>query len=565
MLHLTHSTGLSTSSFRLARLGVVALVLGGASQAQTGPVVLGGEKANDRFGIALRLVGDLTGDGVADYIVGAPENAQPFAQGEGYARIYDGVSGAIVRTHNGTSIGFGYGGAVAGAGDVNGDGRVEVLIAAQQAGGLGEGAVELRSGANGALLRTVVGVDPDEQLGHALEGLGDVTGDGVPDFAAASINYNTPANPRGIVRAFNGATGAPLWSVQGSAGGARFGSSLANMGDINGDGRADLLVGSYFGGAKLLSGATGVVLWSVANPVSGDRLGVSVCSVPDVNGDGVRDCAVGATQEGSLFGPGAGYVQLRSGATGGLLRTLNGALVGDRFGSSLAGLPDVDGDGAGDLLIGADQAILGGSGYARLVSGATGVLLHSINGQAVNERHGLVVAWLGDRDADGKQEFAVAAPSASTTFVFGGRVDIWESAVVPCLAPTNYCVAAPNSTGSGAQISALGSISIAANDFGLRTTNLPANAVGLYFMGTTAVQQTFGNGFRCAGGSIVRLPIISADPSGVVQYLLNYAALPAASQPQPGDVRRFQFWYRNAAAGGAGFNLSNGLEARFCN
>jgi hypothetical protein len=546
-------------------LGAVAIFLGGALHAQSGPVVLGGEKANDRYGASLRLVDDLTGDGVSDYIVGAPENAQPFSQGEGYARIYDGVSGAVVRTLNGSAIGFAYGGTVGNAGDVNGDGRGDVLIASQQAGGLGEGAVEVRSGANGGLLRTVVGIDPDEQLGHALEGLGDVTGDGVPDFAASSINYNTPANPRGIVRAFNGANGAPLWSVQGTAGGARFGSSLANMGDINGDGRADLLVGSYFGGAKLLSGANGNVLWSVANPVSGDRLGVSVCSVPDANNDGIRDCALGATQEGSLFGPGAGYVQLRSGATGALLRTINGAQVGDRFGSSLAGLPDVDGDGVGDLLIGADQAILGGSGYAKLVSGATGVLLHSIAGQAVNERYGLVVASLGDRDGDGKQEFAVAAPSASTTFVFGGRVDIWESDVVPCLAPTSYCVAAPNSTGSGAQISGIGTTSIAANDFGLRTTNLPANAVGLYFMGTTTLQQPFGNGFRCVGGSIVRLPIINADASGVAQYILNQASLPAGSQPQPGDVRRFQFWYRNVAAGGAGFNLSNGLEARFCN
>jgi hypothetical protein len=287
--------------------------------------------------------------------------------------------------------------------------------------------------------------------------------------------------------------------------------------------------------------------------------------VPDVNGDGVRDCAVGATQEGSLFGPGTGYVQLRSGATGGLLRTLNGSIVGDRYGSSLAGIPDVDGDGAGDILVGADQSILGGSGYAKLHSGATGVQLHLMDGQGANERYGLVVAWMGDRDADGKQEFAVAAPSASTTFLFGGRVDIWESAVLPCVAPTNYCVAAPNSTGSGAQISALGTTSIAANDFGLRTTNLPPNAVGLYFMGTTAIQQTFGNGFRCVGGSIVRLPIINADALGVAQYLLDYAALPAAGQIQPGDIRRFQFWYRNVAAGGAGFNLSNGLEAQFCN
>ncbi len=125
---------------------------------------------------------------------------------------------------------------------------------------------------------------------------------------------------------------------------------------------------------------------------------------------------------------------------------------------------------------------------------------------------------------------------------------------------SNYCVTSPNSVGPGAIIDSAGSLSIAANNFYLMASGLPANTAGLFFYGANATQVPFGNGFRCVGGTITRLGILHADLLGsVIQQLdLSMGAIP------PGADRRFQIWYRNPAGGGAGFNLSDARLVRFC-
>lgn len=127
-----------------------------------------------------------------------------------------------------------------------------------------------------------------------------------------------------------------------------------------------------------------------------------------------------------------------------------------------------------------------------------------------------------------------------------------------------FCVSAPNSTGLGAAIEGVGSTSIAANDMTLVTANCPPNGVGLYYVGNNAVQQPFGDGFRCVSGSVFRLATVNANLFGDAVLALDIAQLTGAGPLAPGDTRRFQFWYRNPAAGGAGFNLSNGLALTFC-
>lgn len=134
--------------------------------------------------------------------------------------------------------------------------------------------------------------------------------------------------------------------------------------------------------------------------------------------------------------------------------------------------------------------------------------------------------------------------------------------VPPCPTPTPFCVTSPNSVGPGGLMGWQGTANISTNNFELIATGLPPNSSGLFFYGTTAVQQPFGNGFRCVGGTVYRLPIVQADFLGDAHYVLNYGALPSAVSP--GDVRRFQYWYRNPAGGGAGFNLTDGLEVTFC-
>ena len=128
---------------------------------------------------------------------------------------------------------------------------------------------------------------------------------------------------------------------------------------------------------------------------------------------------------------------------------------------------------------------------------------------------------------------------------------------------TTYCIAAPNSVGSGATISAAGSTSIALSNLQLTVTGLPPSSAGLYFHGSSTGQTPFGNGWRCGGGTIVRLPTMNANLFGDATLNFNPASAPAGVVV-PGALRRFQYWYRNPAGGGAGFNLSNALSVQFC-
>jgi len=147
----------------------------------------------------------------------------------------------------------------------------------------------------------------------------------------------------------------------------------------------------------------------------------------------------------------------------------------------------------------------------------------------------------------------------------GGRVTVWSSCPVPT---HSYCVAAPNSQTFGALISSSGTTSVSQNNLTLTVTDATANAPGLFFYGTNAIQAPFGNGWRCVGGSIVRVPPVQhADALGAVTRTLDLTQFPfttSAVPAVPGTIRYFQYWYRDVAAGGASFNLSNGLAVTFC-
>ncbi len=137
----------------------------------------------------------------------------------------------------------------------------------------------------------------------------------------------------------------------------------------------------------------------------------------------------------------------------------------------------------------------------------------------------------------------------------------------PCAASSStYCVGAPNSTGVGAAIGWSGTLSIAANDFTVTCAQLPPNTPHVYYFGTQTAQTAFGDGFRCVTGSTFRLnPPIVATPTGTSMRAIDLASPPAFGNITAGSTVYFQCWYRNPAANGAGFNLSDGLSATFCN
>jgi len=133
---------------------------------------------------------------------------------------------------------------------------------------------------------------------------------------------------------------------------------------------------------------------------------------------------------------------------------------------------------------------------------------------------------------------------------------------------TSFCTALSNSTGVAAAIAASGSAGIASNSLVLSAQPMAAFEPAIFYYGPLEVQVPFGDGLRCVGGpvgSIERLyPFAQADASGVVSHAVDNTLPDHAPQlQQAGATWKFQAWFRDPAAGGAGFNLSDGLSVTF--
>ena len=131
----------------------------------------------------------------------------------------------------------------------------------------------------------------------------------------------------------------------------------------------------------------------------------------------------------------------------------------------------------------------------------------------------------------------------------------------------NYCIASPNSASpSGAPISSIGTPSLSLNNMALRADSLPPNQFGVFFCGPLKQDPPalFGNGFRCVGTlGLARLNPPVSTGSGSAKRVLDMTATPL-SNVQAGDTYHFQLWYRDPAAGGANYNLTDALEITFC-
>jgi len=138
------------------------------------------------------------------------------------------------------------------------------------------------------------------------------------------------------------------------------------------------------------------------------------------------------------------------------------------------------------------------------------------------------------------------------------------SASTECNIGTNYCIGAVNSSGAGAAISATGSTSLQVNNLTLLTASAPASQFGLFFFGPNQIQIAFGDGYRCAGGGIVRIsPAQVSTPAGEFSVALDFETMSFLDSIDAGETHNFQCWFRDPPAGGAGFNLSDGLSLTF--
>lgn len=136
-----------------------------------------------------------------------------------------------------------------------------------------------------------------------------------------------------------------------------------------------------------------------------------------------------------------------------------------------------------------------------------------------------------------------------------------------CPSPTNYCTSAPNSVGAGAVISWTGTPDPAMTDFHLVATGCPAEKPMLFFYGQTVDSTALGNGTLCIGPSIFRFQAMMTDVAGEADMAVDFSQPPAgagAGEWLPGDTWFCQGWYRDPAAGGAMYNLTDGLEVKVC-
>jgi hypothetical protein len=212
-----------------------------------------------------------------------------------------------------------------------------------------------------------------------------------------------------------------------------------------------------------------------------------------------------------------------------------------------------------------------GSGWTRLPDCPVGgSALEVLAPDRVYVGGGGVALWDGSSWSVVATFPGVPSPSLSSLEMNGpcsiwGVGTQWQQQLLPLsvrLDPagiTTYCAVSPNSAGAGATIGWLGSSSIGAHDLVLTAAGAPAGKLGRFFYGDRRASAPFGNGVRCVGGQISRLPAQQTDASGGAQRVFTYPGDPVI----PGSVWNFQFYFRDPAAGGAAFNASNALEVRF--
>ena len=472
--------------------------------------VINGASVGDQIGGSVSTAGDFNGDGFADLLIAS---AGTNDTGNTVAVVFGGTSGNDVELSMLGSNGFLIEGLVAessninqfsvsGAGDVNGDGLDDIIIGANHAdpntvnnsgasyvvfGSTDSGSIALSdiADANNNTGFVLNGVNPNDYSGVSVSGAGDVNGDGLDDIiiGAHYAPHDTTSRGAGASYVVFGKSDGGVVELSDIADNAGFvingvdsfdqnGRSVSGVGDVNGDGFDDLIVGAPNAGPNnnTFSGASYVVfgksdggiveLSEIADNNAGfvlngasenDQSGFSVSGAGDVNGDGLDDIIIGARQaDPNGLSSGASYVVFGK-IDGNAVElsdiadntgfVINGVDVSDNSGISVSGAGDVNGDGLDDLIIGADRADpnnIYNSGTSYLVFGKSdgndlqlnlierGIGGFVINGASADDQSGISVSGAGDVDGDGFDDLLVGASNVDSSrgasyVIFGGQ------------------------------------------------------------------------------------------------------------------------------------------------